>query len=719
MSKSKSGVTLPGEAGFAPELRELALRWGADAVRDSDGTRLDSATLALGLRVYCTYFVSRGHNDFAKKHPDERQRVYLMSRRTCATGDAAHIRIMDGYFSDQLEPDSTCDITKYWEVRDRSTDAVIPSDKWTYDKKSGTVTVTYIIPYHEYTVSFLAFVKWDPTQLYNCLTNGWTDTEHDIPFDVRHEASWEFAKSYLKKWLGENRQCDVVRFTTFFYHFTLMYDDRAREKYVDWFGYSASVSVAALEAFEAEYGYSLTPEDFVDGGCYNSPFRTPSRHFLDYIDFTSRFVAGRAAELVKIVHDTGREAMMFLGDNWIGTEPYGRYWKNVGVDAVVGSVGSGATLRMISDIPHVKYTEGRFLPYFFPDTFHEGGDPCGEATENWVMARRALMRSPLARIGYGGYPSLAYKFPEFVDLVAKICAEFRDIRDKIGGSKPYSAARVAVLNSWGRLRSWQTHMIAHAKPYRETSPYLGVLEALSGMAVDVTFLSFDDILKSGIPSDIDVIINAGDGGTAFSGGDVWRDGSLVAVIRKWVYGGGGFVGIGEPSAADCGDRYFQLADVLGVDRERGFTLSSDKYCTEVCGKHFITDGIIKFYFGESVSGVYALSDDVDILDYNGGVRLAANTAGMGRAVYIAGVPYSSEMVCLLRRSILYAASRESEETVYCAKDISCEVHAYPGKKIYAVVNNSNEPVTTEVYDGKGHATEVSLGAGGIVWKEIT
>ena len=40
---------------------------------------------------------------------------------------------------------------------------------------------------------------------------------------------------------------------------------------------------------------------------------------------------------------------------------------------VVGSVGGGATLRLISDIPGVKYHEGRFLPYFFPDTFHEIG----------------------------------------------------------------------------------------------------------------------------------------------------------------------------------------------------------------------------------------------------------------------------------------------------------------------------------------------------------
>ena len=54
-----------------------------------------------------------------------------------------------------------------------------------------------------------------------------------------------------------------------------------------------------------------------------------------------------------ITHEKGREAMMFLGDHWIGTEPYGKYFAGIGLDAVVGSVGSGVTLRMISDIKGV------------------------------------------------------------------------------------------------------------------------------------------------------------------------------------------------------------------------------------------------------------------------------------------------------------------------------------------------------------------------------
>ncbi|MGR6018316.1 1,3-beta-galactosyl-N-acetylhexosamine phosphorylase N-terminal domain-containing protein [Bacillus paranthracis] len=154
--------------------------------------------------------------------------------------------------------------------------------------------------------------------------------------------------------------------------------------------------------FKKKKGYRLRPEDIVDQGYYNTSFRIPTPAFLDYIDFVHKFVAEEAKKLVDIVHESGKEAMMFLGDNWIGTEPYGKYFKNIGLDAVVGSVGGGATLRMIADIPHVRYTEGRFLPYFFPDTFYEGNNPTIEANENWLTARRAILRNPVDRIGYGG-----------------------------------------------------------------------------------------------------------------------------------------------------------------------------------------------------------------------------------------------------------------------------------------------------------------------------
>ena len=50
-----------------------------------------------------------------------------------------------------------------------------------------------------------------------------------------------------------------------------------------------------------------------------------------------------------------------------------------------------------------------------------------EAKENWVTARRAILRKPIDRIGYGGYLKLACEFPEFLDYVESVCNEFREL----------------------------------------------------------------------------------------------------------------------------------------------------------------------------------------------------------------------------------------------------------------------------------------------------
>ena len=361
------------EKAISGRNKSLLERWGADAIRDSDGTKLDEGIRNLDAKIYTTYFVARGHNEFAEQHMEECQQVYLMSAYTLAAGEDVRIAFAAEYFDQQVTPDYDHDPKQWWEVIDRTSGAVVAADDWELDQKHHTVIVHHAQPFHEYTVSFLAYILWDPTQMYNHITNDWGDKPHEIPFDVRKPYSRDYVVEYLKHWLQEeeNKRCDIVRFTTFFYHFTLIFNQHAKEKFVDWCGYGASVSTEAILAFEQELGYRLRPEVFVQNGYYNSTFCVPTKEYRDYIDFTQRFVSERAKELVDLVHEAGKEAMMFLGDNWIGTEPYGAYFPSIGLDAVVGSVGGGATLRLISDIPGVKYHEGRFLPYFFPDTFHE------------------------------------------------------------------------------------------------------------------------------------------------------------------------------------------------------------------------------------------------------------------------------------------------------------------------------------------------------------
>lgn len=712
-------VTIPTDVGIDKEMQEIIRRWGADAIRDCDGTKLSSDLQNLNLKMYSTYLPTRNDQEWAKSHMDQLQQLYVVSESHIALDSTISIDIMKGFYKEQFRPNTKDDIKKLWEVIDRTTGETVDPSDWDFDYKYETVIIRNAKSFHEYTVSFLVYQIWDPTQMYNHLTNDWGDKPHEMPYDSRHPETFEHMKNYLQKWIDENPEIDVVRFTTFFYHFTLIYNEQAKEKFVDWFGYSSSLSKQCLDEFEKEKGYRLRAEDIIDEGYYNSPFRIPTKEYLDFVDFQSKFVATHAKELVDIAHNAKKEAMMFLGDNWIGTEPYGKYFESIGLDAVVGSVGNGTTMRMISDIPGVKYTEGRFLPYFFPDVFREGGDPVGEAREDWTQARRAILRKPLDRIGYGGYLGLALKFPEFVDEVEKICEEFRTIHENIKKTKAYTAPfKVAVLNCWGKLRSWQTNQVAHALWYKEIYSYIGVIECLSGMPVDVEFINFEDI-KNGIPSDIGVIINAGDAMTSWSGGENWIDEDIITNLRQWVYEGGGFIGVGEPTAYQKQGKLFQLFDVLGVDRDLTYGLSYRKY-HELTEKHFITEEIKDgFNFGEGKEGIFKKRDSVEILSiHKGDISLSTNTYGKGRAVYMSGLPYTPENCRLLLRSIYWTKNMEDKMKEYYVSNVNTECAAFIEVGKMAVINNSFEEQVTDVYVKGEKVDTLTLKSGELIWMDI-
>lgn len=718
MSQEKGRVTIPTDIDVIQGTLELSERWGADAVRDCDGTDFPIELKDVGLKVYSTYYTTRKDNEWAKANPDEIQQMYVMTPFYTAAEKELKIRLMKGLYPDMLTPNSRDDIKRWWEVVDRTTGEVVPVSAWRYEEASGEVVIKSI-PFHDYTVSFLAYIMWDPVHMYNAVVNDWKDVEHQITFDVRQPKTHEFTMKRLRKFIEEHPYVNVLRFTTFFHQFTLMFDELAREKYVDWYGYSASVSPYILEQFEKEAGYRFRPEFIIDQGYYNNQYRIPSKEYKDYQAFQRREVAKIAKEMVDICHECGKEAMMFLGDHWIGTEPFMEEFKQIGLDAVVGSVGNGSTLRLISDIEGVKYTEGRLLPYFFPDTFCEGGDPVKEAKVNWVTARRAILRKPIDRIGYGGYLKLAMDFPEFVEYVESVCKEFRELYDNIKGTTPYCIKRVAVLNCWGKMRAWGCHMVHHAIYFKQNYSYAGIIEALSGAPFDVKFISFDDILENkDILKDIDVIINIGDGDTAHTGGEWWSNPEVSSAVKEFVYGGGGIIGVGEPSGHQANGHYIQLSNVFGVEEERGFTLGYDKYNWDT-HSHFITedaDGEIDF--GESRKYIYALEGAQVLEAKDKEVHLAVNEFGKGRAVYLSGLPYSFANSRLLYRAILWSAGEEENLHKWFSTNYNVEVHAYIKNGKYCVVNNTYEPQSTTVYRGDGSSFDLNLLANQIIWYEI-
>lgn len=713
-------VTIPTDLDVVPETLELMKTWGADAIRDCDGTSFPEALTETGAKIYATYYTTRKDNAWAKANPDEVQQCYIMTGFYTATDTKLEIPLMKGISEELMRVNTRDDIRRWWEVMDRSAGKPVPENQWDYEETSGCVRIHDAEAFHEYTVSFLAYLIWDPVHMYNAVTNGWKDFEHQITFDVRQPKTHRHSMERLRRFCEEHPYVDVIRYTTFFHQFTLIFDELKREKYVDWYGYSASVSPYILEQFEREAGYPFRPEYIIDQGYYNNQYRVPGKEFLDFQAFQRREVAKLAKEMVDITHAYGKEAMMFLGDHWIGTEPFMEEFAGIGLDAVVGSVGNGSTLRLISDIEGVRYTEGRFLPYFFPDTFHEGGDPVREAKENWVTARRAILRKPIDRIGYGGYLKLALDFPEFVAYIQSVCEEFRELYENAKGTTPYCIKTVAVLNCWGKMRSWGCHMVHHALYQKQNYSYAGVIEALSGAPFDVKFLSFSDILKDpSVLERVDVLINVGDGDTAHTGGAVWENPAVSAAIRAFVYRGGGFIGVGEPSGHQYQGHYFQLADMLGVEKENGFTLNYDKYNWEEKRGHFILADVEgEVDFGEGKKNIYAYEGTDILVQRDKEVQMAVHEFGAGRCVYISGLPYSFENNRILHRSILWSTHSEEQLMQWFSSNCRVEVHAYVKNKKYCVVNNTYEPQQTMVYRGDGSSFELAMQPNEIRWYQI-
>jgi 1,3-beta-galactosyl-N-acetylhexosamine phosphorylase len=575
-------------------------------------------------------------------------------------------------------------------------------------------------------VNFLVYQIWDTTSMYNYLTNGWTGP-HVMSADPHDRESYDHLMSFFDKWLADHPETDLVRLTTLAYHFAVDSDQDGADKLRDWTGYQDTINIGALLDFEREYGYRLRSEDFVDGGYYNSTSRTPSKQILDWMDFTHRFVARFCRELCDKAHAAGKSTGMFWGDHWIGAEPYRDSFEEMGIDVHIGACEDGVALRRIADAPGKHIRECRLYPYFFPDVFNESGDPIKESKANWLKIRRALLRKPIDRIGYGGYPSLAAKFPAFVAHVKDICDEFRAILSVSEGSESWKQPlKVAVLSAWGKRRAWLP-MHGPAQKFMEIRPDAfwvagsNLLECLSGLPVEVCFVSCDEVAQNGVPEGVHVLVNDGAAETSWSGGRHWINPALTAAVRRFVGEGGGIIGCRGPSAYPHGGHYFQMFDVFGVDKETGQSLQSSRVRCLHPEKHFITDDTFtRFDFGSEESWVYSAARTVSLLHEEANhTMLSANEYFAGRAVYIAGLPYSAENCRLLYRALLWAAKQEAHIGRFLSSNQHCEVAFYPQRKVLAVVNNSECEQITEISMDDGTALPVDLSSGRIAFFHVS
>ena len=79
MGNKRGDFTLPGEAGYEALTLKLAEKWGADVIRDSDGTKLSDKITSSGYDIYSTLCLIRSDNEWAKQNLDKLQQNFLMS----------------------------------------------------------------------------------------------------------------------------------------------------------------------------------------------------------------------------------------------------------------------------------------------------------------------------------------------------------------------------------------------------------------------------------------------------------------------------------------------------------------------------------------------------------------------------------------------------------------------------------------------------------------
>ncbi|MDQ8184029.1 1,3-beta-galactosyl-N-acetylhexosamine phosphorylase [Pelagicoccus sp. SDUM812002] len=713
-SLNTGGFTLPGEAGYETLTLELAKKWGADVIRDSDGTQLSDEIIESDYDIYSTLCLVRADNEWAKANRSKLQQCCVMSRPVTAATGSVTVDLLDGYFKEQLVINSDDDPKEWWQVFDRTTGEEVDVADWSFDHENGSVTIRETVKWHRYTVNFFCYRIWEEISMYNHVTNDWGDKEHLMPIDPIYPEARDQIRSYLTRWLEEHPHTKVVRLTSMFYNFWWFWGDPDKQKFIvnDWGSYEFSVSTGAILQFEEEKGYRPKSEDFVNGGLYNNSYKVPSELYRDWMDFVNTFVVEFGKECIEMIHAAGKLAFVFYNDHWIGIEPYNERFKEFGFDGIIDGIFNGFEARKVAECPAVSVREIRMHPYLFPTgvngepSFLPGGKPTDECKRYWTDIRRALLRKGVDRIGFGGYLHLVENHPDFVDYIETLGSEFRELRNlHLEGPSEMLPVKVALLTGWGNTRAW-----ACCGHFNKGNYYNEVMESMSGLSVETVFVSFDDIINKGsIDSSIDVVINAGLVDDAWSGGKYWSDPRIVEALSDFVASGGGLIGVGEPTAQRHSSQYFQLSHALGVDRELGRTRAFNRFAFEDNSKHFILEDIHgDLDLGKSVDGIYLFDTNTEVLaSVSGSPTLAVKTFEKGRCVYLAGYQYDAANVRLLLRAILWSVGKESLLKHWQCSNFHTECAYYPQSSKLVVINNSNTSQETVVHSPNGdHAVSL-------------
>ncbi|MFA5688272.1 MAG: 1,3-beta-galactosyl-N-acetylhexosamine phosphorylase N-terminal domain-containing protein [Kiritimatiellales bacterium] len=482
-----------------------------------------------GLTAMQTYKVLN-NADWPVLYPQYRPRRFIASKPvTAANSGALIVNLLDGYpESYRLEEDLF--FRPYWKVWNRTARTEIPADGWGYT--DGTIEIFSAAAGSEYSAGFSI-----------------VDEDTGIRLDMFSTNAQQIVLNDYQRILDLD-VASMVRPTQFaFYFFNQLYPTGA---FRDWYGPCMILGRSFIERYEARFNKTFDLNSLFDFGVVRSTNDEKHAGYLELLelqrevaqDFAPRFTAGFHQ------HRRNVRVRMFWGDSWVGLEPSSPDFISAGFDEIVTAVSVPQDVRRLMTVDHRVRRSSRIGFWEV-----EPGNGINRFAADWAAFLRAALREFPEGISLGGPPvvRLMNEEPGFEDYMTARFAEFNFLYRLLNGKKAYvHDLKIGVLNSYGALRAW---------PREFTMNWSQRLwKRLTDLPVDVQWLSFDEILAAGIPADIDVLINAGEAGSAWSGGEEWTP-AAAAAIEAFVNSGGAFIGIDAPGVTGgvC-----VLSNLLGV-----------------------------------------------------------------------------------------------------------------------------------------------------------
>ncbi|MBN1558188.1 MAG: hypothetical protein JW951_08585 [Lentisphaerae bacterium] len=319
-----------------------------------------------------------------------------------------------------------------------------------------------------------------------------------------------------------------------------------------------------LARFETLYGRPFDPRWIIDTGFGENGY-VPPEGLMQWVDLVRNDVGLFVRQRNNLVHAHGKRVRLFFGDNFVGIEPYLGDVEYNGYDEMVMAMDGGPGLiRFITAFPGTVRRVARFQ---WSGTNFPAEEYAVQYRACWRWIKREALFHCMDGLTLGGVGTKAADLPPLAHETRRIFEDFQTVYDRVHGREAFTHEdfNVVVLSAWGRMRSWRIfdHYLSQMAFNRH----------LVDLPVKIRWLSFNEVIETGIPDNTALVILNGEPDTAWGGGRYWRDETLVAAVRRYVRDGGGLLAVGAPTLVD-GE--FALADVLGVR----YTGAPNEACAE-------------------------------------------------------------------------------------------------------------------------------------------